>query len=321
MKYFAFLIGSSLFFLSSCVSKKAVDQMKADHDSRINRLEDKLRERDWLISECSESVESRNKTISTLKADTAEKALTLASMHVRLAEANRKVAECEKELEAERKKLGNELSTKNSTLQERELALNQALAEAEEEKARAKRLAESLAGTNERLKMLERELRLKDSAVNALRESVARALIGFRESGLNVVVRNGKVYVSMDEKLLFQTGSTAVDKRGREALLALAEALRRNPDITINVEGHTDDQPIKGGPIRDNWDLSVLRATSIIRILTVDGQLDPVRIYASGRSEYNPIDKAKSAEARAKNRRTEIILTPRLDQIMELIEH
>ncbi|MFY7848739.1 MAG: OmpA family protein, partial [Bacteroidia bacterium] len=236
------------------------------------------------------------------------------------AEQARKLAECEVQLEQERRSLGQELSTKNNTLQQKEIALNRALADAEAEKARAGRLTETLSGTLERVRLLEKELRMKDSAVRALRESVARALTGFTGKDLQVEVKNGKVYVSMQEKLLFATGSTAVDQRGREALLSLAEALRNQKDILVQVEGHTDDQPIKGGTIRDNWDLSVLRATSIVRILTAEGKLEPTRVYAGGRGEFMPVDAAKTSEARARNRRTEIILTPRLDKILEIID-
>lgn len=162
----------------------------------------------------------------------------------------------------------------------------------------------------------------KDFAVNALREKVLKALTGFQNNGLNVYQKNGKVYVSMDEKLLFQTGSFQVDPRGEAALKELAIILENDADISIMIEGHTDDVPYRAaqGQIRDNWDLSVMRATSVVKILLKHGKIDPIRLTAAGRGEHNPVDKAKTAEARAKNRRTDIILTPKMDELFKILE-
>lgn len=304
----------------ACMSKKQVQALQDEHRQETGRLNERISGLSARVDEQAAEAEIRNRQMGALKNDTAAKALRIASLETEKAELARKLAECEEMLEQERRSMGQELSTKNSTLQQKEIALNRALADAEAEKARAGRLSETLSGTIERVRLLEKELRMKDSAVRALRESVARALTGFTGKDLQVEVKNGKVYVSMQEKLLFATGSTAVDQRGREALLSLAEALHNQKDILVQVEGHTDDQPIKGGTIRDNWDLSVLRATSIVRILTAEGKLEPTRVYAGGRGEFMPVDAAKTSEARARNRRTEIILTPRLDKILEIID-
>lgn len=313
------LAGIPVLF-GACMSKKQVQSMQDEHRKETSRLNERISGLSARVDEQAAEAEIRNRQIGALKNDTAAKALRIAGLETEKAELARKLAECEEQLEQERRSLGQELSTKNNTLQQKEIALNRALADAEAEKARAGRLSETLSGTLERVRLLEKELRMKDSAVRALRESVARALTGFTGKDLQVEVKNGKVYVSMQEKLLFATGSTAVDQRGREALLSLAEALRNQKDILVQVEGHTDDQPIKGGTIRDNWDLSVLRATSIVRILTAEGKLEPTRVYAGGRGEFMPVDAAKTSDARARNRRTEIILTPRLDKILEIID-
>lgn len=321
MKQFRWLFLASIPMLfGACMSKKQVQALQDQHRQETSRLNERISGLSARIDEQAAEADVRNRQIAALKQDTARKALIIADLNVEMAARKRTLAECEELLEQERRSLGQQLSTKNSTLQEKEIALNRALADAEAEKARAGRLSETLSGTIERVRLLEKELRMKDSAVRALRESVARALTGFTGKDLQVEVKNGKVYVSMQEKLLFATGSTAVDQRGREALLSLAEALRNQKDILVQVEGHTDDQPIKGGTIRDNWDLSVLRATSIVRILTAEGKLEPTRVYAGGRGEFMPIDAAKTSEARARNRRTEIILTPRLDKILEIID-
>lgn len=183
------------------------------------------------------------------------------------------------------------------------------------------RMRAELEARNARLAELERILNRKDSAVNALRESVSRALTGFEGEGLTVEMKNGKVYVSMDEKLLFRSGSYDVDARGRQALRELAKVLERNRDVNIMIEGHTDDVPYRSGAvIKDNWDLSVLRATSVLKILLESGNISADRLTASGRGEFQPVDPAKTTTARTKNRRTEIILTPKLDELLRILE-
>ncbi|RYF99182.1 MAG: flagellar motor protein MotB, partial [Chitinophagaceae bacterium] len=132
-------------------------------------------------------------------------------------------------------------------------------------------------------------------------------------------VKNGKVYVSLQENLLFPSGSANINVKGKEALGKLAEVLNLNPDINVNIEGHTDSIPIRGR-FEDNWALSVARATSIVRILTKDYKIEPLRIIASGHSQYDPVETNGTAEGRGRNRRTEIILTPKLDELYKLIE-
>jgi chemotaxis protein MotB len=219
----------------------------------------------------------------------------------------------------ENEKLTRELSLKNEALKKKEIELNDKEAGLMVSQARNKELASDLALREKRVKELERILRSKDSSVNALKSNLQKALLGFESQGLTVEVRNGKVYVSMDEKLLFSSGSIAVGDKGESALLELSKALKANPDVAILVEGHTDDVPMKSSTIKDNLDLSVLRATSITRILTTKGGIDPKRISSSGRGEYFPVDPAKTTEARAKNRRTEIILTPKLDELFQIL--
>ena len=163
-------------------------------------------------------------------------------------------------------------------------------------------------------------MKQRDSSMNALRESVEKSLLGFKDSGLEIEVKNGKVYVKMSNQLLFKSGSTTIDKRGRDALQQLAMVLSQQPDISIMIEGHTDNVPIGSSRFADNWDLSVLRSTEVARILTVENGIDPKRIIASGRSEFMPIEESNDPESRAKNRRTEIILSPKLDELLNLVK-
>ncbi len=145
------------------------------------------------------------------------------------------------------------------------------------------------------------------------------ALVNFKPEELSVSIKNGKVYVSLQESLLFPSGSAVVNPKGKEALGTLAEVLNLNPDINVLIEGHTDSIPIKG-KYEDNWALSVGRSTAIVRILSNTYKVDPLRVAASGRSEYEPVDTNETPEGRARNRRTEIILSPKLDELMKLLE-
>lgn len=171
-----------------------------------------------------------------------------------------------------------------------------------------------------KLKELQRLLGQKDSATARLKKVLTESLFSYQNNGLTVHQEGGKIYVSLDESLLFQSGRTDVDKTGKEALLKLCETLRKEKDFDIVVEGHTDNVPIKTAKFEDNWDLSVLRATSVLRIMVNEGQIDPVKIIPSGRGEYQPVDSNATKEGKAKNRRIEIILSPNLTQVMKILE-
>lgn len=154
-----------------------------------------------------------------------------------------------------------------------------------------------------------------------IKSKVQNALVGYEGDGLQIESRNGRIYVSLDEKLLFQSGKWNVDNRGKQAIRQLSGVLATQKDIDILVEGHTDNVPFGGnGHITDNWDLSVKRATAIVRILLENNELEAARVMAAGRGEFNPIDTANTKEARQKNRRTEIILTPKLTELLQLFE-
>jgi chemotaxis protein MotB len=167
---------------------------------------------------------------------------------------------------------------------------------------------------------LQKELARQDSITKRLNNILKDALLNFKSDELSVQVKNGKVYVSMSDKLLFQSGSATVESKGLEAIKVLADVLNKNKDIDILVEGHTDNVPIRTPIYKDNWDLSVARATSIVRILTNDYKIEPTRLTASGRGEFSPRADNSTPEGRALNRRTEIILSPKLDEIMKLIK-
>lgn len=182
-------------------------------------------------------------------------------------------------------------------------------------------LAAELKKREARVNELEAILKRKDQATADLKKKLQDALFNFENKGLTITQKNGKVYISMDESLLFASGKTAVEPKGIEALKNVAKVLEQNPDINVLVEGHTDDVPMKGtGDIKDNWDLSVMRATSVTKILLQHSSTDPKRITSAGRGEFFPIDASKTTEARKKNRRTELILTPKLDELLKVLE-
>lgn len=180
---------------------------------------------------------------------------------------------------------------------------------------------EQLNKNNQRLQELEALIAAKEASMRKLKETLSKALNGFEGKGLTVEQKNGKVYVSMENKLLFKSGSWAVGSEGKTAVVEVGKVLGDNPDISVLIEGHTDDDPFGGsGPIADNWDLSTKRATAIVAILSENKAVNKQNLTAAGRGEFSPLASNASAEGKAKNRRIEIILTPRLDEIAEMLK-
>lgn len=224
--------------------------------------------------------------ILRLKGDTA-------TLHGRIAELEGKFAGLDKNYATLRANSSSEINKLSADLQRREA----------------------------RLKEVEDVLHKRDEATNSLRDKLQKALLGFQQSGLTVEIKSGKVYVSMTDKLLFSTGSIVIDDKGKLALTELAKVLKSQPEINIAVEGHTDNQKVANlGQIKDNWDLSVLRATSVVRFLTETEKIDSKRLTATGKGQYQPIALTNSAEDRGKNRRIEIVLSPKLDELYDLIK-
>ena len=172
---------------------------------------------------------------------------------------------------------------------------------------------------DKRLKELEALLSRQDSILNALNSKVKNALLGFKSDELGVEMKNGKVYVSMSDKLLFKSGQASVEDKGKDAIKKLAEVLIKNNDIDVAIEGHTDSIPIKTSVYKDNWDLSVARSTNIVRMLTEEFKVEAKRVTASGKGEFLPVASNATPEGRARNRRTEIVLSPKLEELFKLM--
>jgi chemotaxis protein MotB len=191
------------------------------------------------------------------------------------------------------------------------------------EQERLNKLRSELEASSKRLNELEAYIAAKDANMKRLKDNLSRALNAFEGKGLTIEQKNGKVYVSMENKLLFQTGSWAVGIEGKKAVVELGKVLAQNPEISVLIEGHTDDDKILGnigGGIESNWDLSTKRATAIVNILSENKDINRQNLTAAGRGEYAPLQPNTSAEGKAKNRRIEIILTPKLDEISKMLE-
>ena len=177
----------------------------------------------------------------------------------------------------------------------------------------------TIADQAKRLKTLQDMIQSQKDVMTKLKNSIADALMKYKSDELYVYNKDGNVYVALEEKLLFKSGSDVVDPKGKEALKSLAVVLNNTKDINVMIEGHTDNIPIKTSMFKDNWDLSAARATSIVRILTLDNGFDPIRITASGKGQFHPVKSNETDEGRSGNRRTEIILSPDLNEIFKLL--
>ena len=304
------LLISVIFLLTSCVSSKKFNELTSTFES--------LREQNQSLkvqnTELQGQIEKQVKEIEDLSARLEENVGNLKNS----LETNQRLSRINSELENQLNSLKTGSSEEIGRLMEK---LQQTQTDLQKREDILKSAQNELEVRSIRLKELEDALRQKDDAVKQLRQKVMDALLGFNNKGLTIHEKNGKVYVSLDEQLLFKTGQWEVDPKGQQALASLAEVLGQNNDINVLVEGHTDDVPMRGtGMVKDNWDLSVMRATAVTRILLKNKSVDPKRITSAGRGEFFPIDEAKTPEARQKNRRTEIILTPRLDEIFRILE-
>ncbi|MGB0369630.1 MAG: OmpA family protein [Flavobacteriales bacterium] len=330
--------------LTSCVAERRFnDEVSARAKAEAERAQMKSENIDLKASmaDMEDAMKDYDRQLSHLRKDTAVMSTSLMRMttnydklndtYERLLEQMGKLREGNA---SDTKRLTRELQDARSSIQEREDELHKlelALAKKEgnvdnmtRELDRARKELEDkriqLMARSKRISDLESVLARKDSAVLALKNNIANALLGFADQGLTVEQKNGKVYVSLEEQLLFKSGSWVVDAKGKEALVKLGKVLQTQSDVGILVEGHTDDVPYGGnGNVKDNWDLSVKRATSIVKLLMENSEINPTQLTAAGRSEYLPLDSSDTKEAKATNRRTEIIITPKLNELFKIL--
>jgi chemotaxis protein MotB len=311
-KILTLVFTASLF--SSCVSTQVYDSLKADYDAlkaENASLMDQLNNRQGSTDQYT--VQNLRRDLDRLQAERDRLALDYAAVQNNL----KRLQDSYDALEAN--------SSENLTSN---LALNRDLLKQLDEKERAlaaeqarlEQMQRELTARSKRVDELEGIIAAKEAQMNNLREAISAALTNFEGKGLTVEQRDGKVYVSMENRLLFESGSWAVNANGRQAVVQLGSVLAQNPEIAVLIEGHTDNVPYGGsGHLRDNWDLSTKRATAIVTILTENPNILKENLTAAGRGEYAPIASNAIADGRAKNRRIEVILTPKLDEISRLL--
>ena len=331
MKKSILYLSAILFLVSSCVAPKIHNSLLSEHETANNKLsasEKKVLQLNNDLEEKEGKILILETQLSELRNDSVQngKALTilqdkyneLSDTYDLLTSKNsRYMADKAKET----KKLLEQLEQAQTALFEKENELNNlsnSLGVKEEE---LKLAEQELSARSIRVTELETIINRKDSMVTALKKSISKALIGLEGEGLTIEQRNGKVYISLEEDLLFASGKYIVNSGGVTALNKLATVLSTQTDLEILVEGHTDNIPLSGnGLVKDNWDLSVMRATNVVKVLTKNQSLNPLQLTAAGRAEFVPIASNETKQGRSSNRRIEMILSPNLDDLFDLLE-
>ncbi|MDR2286712.1 MAG: OmpA family protein [Prevotellaceae bacterium] len=295
MKKVSFLVMLCILIFTSCVTSKKYKELESKYNRLRNNYENldvKSQEQTNKLVQLSDDISKLNKELDAAKEQNRilkKQYDDLQTMQTNLSNASQK----------EMQDLLKKIQQSEESLQQKE---------------------DELREKNKKYMELQAAMEKQAEALAMLKKKVADALIGFEGKGLSVVQKNGKVYVSVDEKLLFKSGKWDIEKPGLEALAEVSKILEQNADINIVVEGHTDNVKYQGtGALSDNWDLSVKRATTVVRTLLKNTTIDPKRITAAGRGEFIPLDTNETNEGRQKNRRTEIILTPKFDELLDIL--
>lgn len=311
-----FLIGFLSLNLVGCVSQKKFLELEDEFNS-LQRVNEELNRK---LDECkSEKIAIEDELtyskdrIEVLKTQRDDLLNDLNNAKSNLDKLNKSYDA----LEQNSSKALAENSQQNRELLQQLEEKEEALAK---EQTRLEQLQKDLQARSQRVQELEGLIAEKEQKMQNLKDNLSRALTNFEGQGLSVEMRNGKVYVSMENKLLFASGSWTVGSEGQKAVQELAKVLAQNPDIAVLIEGHTDDVPYGGtGPIADNWDLSTKRATEVLKLLLKNGNIDPQNLTAAGKGEFAPLVPNTTEEGKAKNRRIEVVLTPKLDEISKLL--
>lgn len=308
-----------LVLTTSCVSKKIYTDLEnkytdlkkenrviSDENEELHKVNAEFEAENKSLSAALEQLKSDNTKLQTDCTATANNLKSLQDSYAALEKNSSNALETNM---AKNRELLAQLDAKEKSLATEQNRLNT--------------LKNELESNTKRLNELESLIAAKDASMRKLKETLSKALNAFEGKGLTVEQKNGKVYVSMENKLLFQTGSWAVGSEGRKAVVEVGKVLAQNPDITVLIEGHTDNDKILGnigGGIESNWDLSTKRATAIVNILAENASIQKKNLTAAGRGEFAPIMSNETNEGKAKNRRIEIILTPKLDEISKMLK-
>ena len=325
------LIILSIFLISSCITPKVYNELLDKHEIAKKNLT----KNEKLILELRENLDDKERDITNLNALVEQLRIDSIALNNDLVSCQKKYDDLSTtydlltskssrymaEKAKETKELLNQLETTQSELFAKEDQLNKSTLELEEKERKLLDSQNELELRSLRVAELEAIINRKDSMVTALKQKISKALIGLEGDGLTIEQRNGKVYISLEEDLLFASGKYEINQTGKQALDKLSDALSYQKDLEILVEGHTDSIPLSGrGLVKDNWDLSVMRATSVVKRWTSNTNLDPTQLIAAGRSEFVPISSNETSEGRGENRRIEMILSPNLDDLFKLLE-
>ena len=331
MKKTSILLYSLLFIISSCVSPKIHNALSKDHkkiSSELNESEKKSLRLSNQIHELNFLKESLKKQLHNLKNDSIQNGKALVSLQNKFNELNiaydlfasEKSREISEKV-TETKRLLEQLQESQNSLIIKEDELNALSVSLTDKENELNNLQKDLTARSNRVAELEQIINKKDSTLTNLKNRVSKALIGLEGDGLTIKQENGKIYISLEEDLLFASGKYNINEKGEEALSKLANVLANQNNIEIVIEGHTDNIPINNNNlISDNWDLSVMRSTAVVRIMLKNKKLDPLQLTAAGKGEYNPIANNETAEGRKMNRRIEMIVSPNLDDLFRILE-
>ncbi|MFV0565464.1 MAG: OmpA family protein [Flavobacteriaceae bacterium] len=309
---------TAVLLLTSCVSPKVYKDLEARYDNLKKENRKLTLENETLLDDKTAAETELKQLKEAHKEAVAQRDKLQSNYNTTKANLDALKASYDA-LEKNSSKAIAENSQKNRELLAELEAKEQALAA---ENARLETIKRELENRSNRVAELEKVIADKDAAMTTLKEAISRALTDFEGKGLTIEQRNGKVYVSMENKLLFSSGSWAVNAEGRRAVQQLGNVLAQNPDVNVLIEGHTDNVPYSGnGILVNNWDLSTKRATAIVNILNENADMFPENLTAAGRGEYLPVATNDTPEGRAKNRRIEVILTPKLDELTKLLNN
>lgn len=305
--------------LSSClVSKKKFDEQEALAKKNMAEKRDcneKLDKANADIANLNDQINKLNGQIAELK----NKNLSLTEQTERLTKANEDANKLYESLKNQYQDLSKSSSKDKEKLS---LALAEKEATLNDKQAELQRLSDALKEREKRVKDLEASIARKEAALADLKKKITDALTGFASDELKVTQKDGKVYVSLSDKLLFKSGSFAVDEKGKSAIVKVAEVMNKLTDVTLVVEGHTDNKQYTAakGEVKNNWDLSSMRAAAVTNIVVNDGKLDPKRVVAEGRGEFYPVATNDTPEGRSQNRRIELVLSPDLKEIFKILD-
>ena len=302
--------------LTSCVSQKKFKDLEGNYNRLVDdyqELKDNHNDTKAELSDVKSKLANLESEYNQLKEEEEELRMKYANLQTNYLNLSKSYDALEKNSSsalAENSKRNRELLKE---LEEKEKTLA-------EEQTRLEKLQKDLASRSQRIDELEGLIADKEQKMNNLRENLSKALTNFEGKGLSVEQRDGKVYVSMENKLLFSSGSWSVGSEGKKAVTELGKVLAQNPDISVSIEGHTDDDPYRGtGQLTDNWDLSTKRATEVLKLLLQNNDINPQNLTAAGKGEHVPVASNDTAEGKAKNRRIEVVLTPKLDEISNML--